>query len=96
MNINHQELEDFLFDFPDLVDFKSELITNRDIDTLRISIEVLHSGNPGALTAQITEGIKNKFEFLLQSRYWHEGPSLESLKIVSKRHASSTGGFNRC
>ena len=62
VNINHQELEDFLFDFPDLVDFKSELITNRDIDTLRISIEVLHSGNPGALTAQITEGIKNKFE----------------------------------
>ena len=62
VNINHQELEDFLFDFPDLVDFKSELITNRDIETLRISIEVLHSGNPEALTAQITEGIKNKFE----------------------------------
>ena len=62
VNINHQELEDFLFDFPDLVDFKAELTTNSDIETLTISVEVLHSGNPGALTAQIAEGIKNKFE----------------------------------
>ena len=62
VNINHQELEDFLFDFPDLVDFKAELTTNSDIETLTISIEVLHSGNPETLTAQIAEGIKNKFE----------------------------------
>ena len=62
VNINHQELEDFLFDFPDLVDFKAELTTNSDIETLTISVEVLHSGNPGTLTAQIAEGIKNKFE----------------------------------
>ena len=62
MNINHQELEDFLFDCPDLVDFKAELTTNSDIETLTISIEVLHSGNPETLTAQIAEGIKNKFE----------------------------------
>ena len=62
VNINHQELEDFLFDFPDLVDFKAELTTNSDIETLTISIEVLHSGNPETLTARIAEGIKNKFE----------------------------------
>ena len=62
VNINHQELEDFLFDFPDLVDFKAELTTSSDIEILTISIEVLHSGNPRALAAQIAEGIKNKFE----------------------------------
>lgn len=62
VNINHQELEDFLFDFRDLVDFKAELITEGGLETLAISIEVLHSGNPKILSAQITEGTKNKFE----------------------------------
>ena len=62
VNINHQELEDFLFDFPDLVDFKAVLTTSSDIETLTISIEVLHSGNPEALSAQIAQRMKNKFE----------------------------------
>ena len=62
MNINHQELEDFLFDFPDLVDFKAELITEGGLESLAISIEVLHSGNAEALSAQIAERTKNKFE----------------------------------
>ena len=62
ININHQELEDFLFDFPDLVDFKAEIITEGSLETVVISIEVLHSGNPETLTAQIAEGTKNKFE----------------------------------
>ena len=62
VNINHQELEDFLFDFRDLVDFKAELITESGLETLAISIEVLHSGNPKILSAQIAEGTKNKFE----------------------------------
>jgi len=62
VNINHQELEDFLFDFADLVDFKAELITEDALETLAISIEVLHKGNPEQLAAQIAEGIKNKFE----------------------------------
>ena len=62
VNINHQELEDFLFDFPDLVDFKAELITEGGLESLAISIEVLHSGNAEALSAQIAERTKNKFE----------------------------------
>ncbi len=62
VNINHQELEDFLFDFPHLVDFKAELITKSSLETLVISIEVLHSGNPETLSVQIAEGTKDKFE----------------------------------
>ena len=62
LNINHQELEDFLFDFADLVDFKAELITEDALETLAISIEVLHKGNPEQLAVRIAEGIKNKFE----------------------------------
>ena len=62
VNINHQELEDFLFDFADLVDFKAELITEDALETLAISIEVLHKGNPEQLAVRIAEGIKNKFE----------------------------------
>ena len=62
MNINHQELEDFLFDFPNLADFKAELITEDGLETLVISIEVLHTGNPEALSVQIVEETRNKFE----------------------------------
>ncbi len=62
VNINHQELEDFLFDFTDLVDFKAEVAAISDLETLTISIEVLHSGNSESLAVQIAEGTKNKFE----------------------------------
>ena len=62
VNINHQELEDFLFDFPNLADFKAELITEDGLETLVISIEVLHTGNSEALSVQIVEETRNKFE----------------------------------
>jgi len=62
VNINHQELEDFLFDFPDLVDFKAELVTEEALEKLVISIEVLHTGKPEQLASEVAEGTKNKFE----------------------------------
>ena len=62
VNINHQELEDFLFDYEHLVDFKAELVSSNDLDLLLISIEVLHAGNPEELSQQITADTKNTFE----------------------------------
>ncbi|MBT7265994.1 MAG: AMP-binding protein, partial [Rhodospirillaceae bacterium] len=49
VNINHPELEDFLFEYEDLVDFKAEIVTEDDLDHLRLSVEVLHTGSPGEL-----------------------------------------------
>jgi phenylacetate-CoA ligase len=62
VNINHPELEDFLFDYEDLVDFKAEIVTENDLDVLKLSVEVLHTGSPGELARHITEDCKNKFE----------------------------------
>ena len=62
VNINHPELEDFLFEYEDLVDFKAEIITKNDLDNLQISIEVLHSGNADQLSKTIIKDTKNKFE----------------------------------
>ncbi len=62
VNINHQEMEDFLFDYEHLVDFKAELISTDGLDELRLSIEVLHSGNPQELAVRIAGDTKNTFE----------------------------------
>ena len=62
ININHPELEDFLFEYEDLVDFKAEIISENDLDLLRLSIEVLHSGNSTELSSKIIFDTKNKFE----------------------------------
>ena len=62
ININHPELEDFLFEYEDLVDFKAEIISENDLDLLRLSIEVLHSGNSTELSSKIISDTKNKFE----------------------------------
>ena len=62
ININHPELEDFLFEYEDLVDFKAEIISENDLDLLCLSIEVLHSGNSTELSSKIISDTKNKFE----------------------------------
>ena len=62
MNINHPELEDFLFSYEDLVDFKAEIVSDNDLDVLRLSIEVLHSRNSVKLSENIIADTKNKFE----------------------------------
>jgi phenylacetate-CoA ligase len=62
ININHPELEDFLFEYEDLVDFKAEIISENDLDLLCLSIEVLHSGNSIELSSEIISDTKNKFE----------------------------------
>jgi phenylacetate-CoA ligase len=62
ININHPELEDFLFNYKDLADFKAEIISINDLDTLRLSIEVLHSGNSNDLVSRIINDTKIKFE----------------------------------
>lgn len=61
ININHQELEDFLFDYHELVDFKAELITENDLDTLLISLEVFEKVDTQAVTQRIADNIKTTF-----------------------------------
>jgi len=62
ININHQELEDLLFDHQNLVDFKAEIVTQSSLESLVIYIEVFHSCDPNLLSQQIVENIKRTFE----------------------------------
>ena len=39
ININHADLEDFIFRHLEIADFKAELLTSNDLDVLRLSIE---------------------------------------------------------
>ncbi len=62
VNINHQEYEDFMFDYPEVVDFKAELVNVGDLDALRISFEATRGTDADALAARLTEDTKNTFE----------------------------------
>ena len=92
VNINHQELEDLLFDNNELVDFKAEMITEKSLEHLVIYIEVIHSGNPISLTQKITENIKNTFEITPRVAILERGSlakefesSVKAPRFVNKR-----------
>lgn len=63
VNINHQEYEDFLFDIPEINDFKAELLTADDgTDRFSLSLEI-RSGVPVAeISEKVTAATKRAFE----------------------------------
>jgi len=63
VNINHQEYEDFLFDIPEVNDFKAELVTLQDgTDGFALSIEVRPGADVDAVRQKIAETTKHTFE----------------------------------
>jgi phenylacetate-CoA ligase len=62
INLNHAELEDFLFRVVTVADFKAELLTVRDLDCLRVSIEVRPGADPAAVAATLADDMRNAFE----------------------------------
>ena len=57
VNINHQEYEDFIFDIPEVNDFKAELVTASDgTDAFLLSIEL----RPGSETSVVTQNVIDK------------------------------------
>ena len=40
INLNHSEFEDFMFRIAEIGDFKAEAMTRKELDVLRLSIEV--------------------------------------------------------
>ena len=46
INLNHSELEDFMFRNAAVADFKAELVSARDLDVLRLSIEIRRDAPP--------------------------------------------------
>jgi phenylacetate-CoA ligase len=62
INLNHVELEDFMFRNAQVGDFKAELVTLRDLDCLRLSIEIRPGADPAAVAAGLAADLRNSFE----------------------------------
>ena len=66
ININHAEFEDFIFRNVDISDFKAELVTERDLDMMLLSVEVRRGVDPAAAIERLKTAVRNQFELTPQ------------------------------
>ena len=62
VNINHEELEDFMFARADVVDFKAELVTKEALEVLRVSLEIGQGQKAGQVEDSVALDIRNTFQ----------------------------------
>ena len=62
VNLGHQDLEDFLFRYPEIGDFRAEAVNDGGNDGLRLSIEVRRGSDAGEVSRRIEVQVKEKFE----------------------------------
>ncbi|MEE2746309.1 MAG: AMP-binding protein [Pseudomonadota bacterium] len=62
VNINHSDLEDFMFVRREITDFQGEVVGTMGLDQLRILIEVRANEDLAGVINKLLEDIKNKFE----------------------------------
>jgi phenylacetate-CoA ligase len=61
INLNHSEFEDFMFRNAEIGDFKVDLVTVRDLDLLRLSIEVRRGAAAPNVVAGLQQSIRDTF-----------------------------------
>ena len=63
VNINHQEFEDFMFEDPQVNDFKVEVLTDdRGLDVFRLAVELKRDASADETVSSIAERTKRTFE----------------------------------
>jgi phenylacetate-CoA ligase len=62
VNIGHQDLEDFLFRYVEIGDFRAEALNEGDNDILRLGIEVRRGVDADALVAKLLQKVREAFE----------------------------------
>jgi phenylacetate-CoA ligase len=62
VNINHGDLEDFMFAQRAVTDFKAEAVTRQDLDHLRLVVEIARGADRARVAADLVAAIKLKFE----------------------------------
>ena len=62
INVNHSDFEDFIFRKVDINDFKAELVTEHDLETLLLSVEVRRGADAAAVVAALKTAVRNHFE----------------------------------
>jgi phenylacetate-CoA ligase len=66
INVNHSDFEDFIFRNVDISDFKAELISERGLDTLLLSVEVRRGVDPAAAIERLKTAVRDRFELTPQ------------------------------
>jgi len=61
VNLNHSEFEDFIFQNVDISDFKAELLTERDLETLLLSVEVRRGVDPANAIMSVKSAVRDRF-----------------------------------
>jgi phenylacetate-CoA ligase len=63
VNVNHGDLEDFLFAQPAISDFRGEVVSSAaGLDVLRLCVEIRRGGDAAAVTRTLSEAVKARFE----------------------------------
>ena len=62
INVNHADFEDFIFRNIDIGDFKAELITERDLEILLVSVEVRRGVDPAGAAERLKAAVHEQFE----------------------------------
>ncbi len=63
VNVNHAELEDFMFRNPAINDFQGVLVTDDSgLETMRLRIEVKRGVDPAPVEAELLKAVKHTFE----------------------------------
>jgi phenylacetate-CoA ligase len=62
INVNHAELEDFMFRMPAVNDFKVELVTVADRELLKLMVEIKRGLDQAGVTGKIAEDVRATFE----------------------------------
>lgn len=61
INLNHSEFEDFVFRHVDINDFKAELVTERDLEVLLLSVEVRRGVAAASAAAALESAVHEQF-----------------------------------
>ena len=66
VNVNHSEFEDFIFRNIDISDFKAELVTERDLEVMVLTVEVRRGVDASAAVEALKTAVRNQFELTPQ------------------------------
>jgi len=66
VNVNHSEFEDFIFRNVEISDFKAELVTERDLEAMVLTVEVRRGVDASAAVEALKTAVRNQFELTPQ------------------------------
>jgi phenylacetate-CoA ligase len=93
INVSHADFEDFVFRHVDISDFKAELVTDRDLETLLVSVEVRRGVDQAAAAERLKVAVREHFELTPRIVVVETGTlakqfeaSVKTPRFVDRRH----------